>query len=108
MVDSPPGDRGGKNRRAEGDAHDGRVRPVDGGVPGPRSGAAARLWGGTYGRGEESGTDYEATRQSTGRIRARHRLARGPGNPRLQDREGTGAGVRKECQGPCEGRGSDG
>jgi len=107
-VDSQSGDGGGKNRRGEGDAEDGRARSVDGGVPGPRSGAAGRLWGGTYGRGEESGTDYEATRQTTGRIRTRHRLAEGPGNPRVQNRDGRGAGAREEGPGPGDGRGSDG
>lgn len=70
--------------RRQPERHDGKVQPVEGGVPGPRSPEAARQWGATYGRGPESGTDYEVTKQSTQRIRARHRLAQGPGNPRLR------------------------
>lgn len=61
------------------------------------------MWGATYGKGKESGTDYEATRQSTGRIRAEHRLPQGPGNPRLRDREGTSPGQRGNRGQPAGG-----
>lgn len=67
----------------------GPVVPVDGGVPGPQSEAAARMWGATYGAEPGSGTDYEGTRQSTEAIRRSHRVARGPGSPR-QGTEGEG------------------
>ncbi|HEY8552785.1 MAG TPA: hypothetical protein VIL40_04975 [Thermaerobacter sp.] len=76
----------------------GPVVPVDGGVPGPRSPEAARLWGATYGAGPKSGTDYEATRQSTESVRAVHRIARGPGNPR-----GAAASPRSEEGAPAGG-----
>lgn len=85
----------------------GPVVPVDGGVPGPRSEEAARLWHAAYGAKPGGGTDYEATRQSTEAIRAAHRVARGPGNPRQQadvDRSGAvgapAAVARGEVAGP--------
>ena len=81
-----PGGGEAEEEAAGDEVHDGRAQPVDGGVPGPRSPAAAGRWGATYGQGAESGTDYEATRQSTEAIRAAHRVARGPGNPRAQAR----------------------
>lgn len=68
------------------------------------------MWGATYGKGKESGTDYEATRQSTGRIRAEHRLPQGPGNPRLRAREaggGDGAGDPEEGESDQDAEGSE-
>ncbi|HEY8487619.1 MAG TPA: hypothetical protein VIL38_00955 [Thermaerobacter sp.] len=73
--------RKGRVHQGEG----GPVLPVEGGVPGPQSAEAAQLWGATYGEEPGSGTDYEATRQSTEAIRRAHRVARGPGNPRQGD-----------------------
>ena len=91
---APHGSGPGRVRRGAG----GPVVPVDGGVPGPRSPEAARLWGATYGADPESGTDYEATRQSTESVRAAHRIARGPGNPRAG-----GDGRRSEEGAPTGG-----
>ncbi|HEY8393584.1 MAG TPA: hypothetical protein VIK92_02125, partial [Thermaerobacter sp.] len=65
--------------------------------------ASARMWGASYGKGKESGTDYEATRQSTGRIRARHRLPQGPGNPRLRAGDGENHGSSGQQEQPAGG-----